>query len=158
MDTCIYMCFLVSYNLLHLFPCLNCPDLVSGSPFNLVSVSFWRAVISLYILPDFLLPDVPGSFCTFLVPALDLAISWRSKLFFSGSEPPHWCPSSHHCPLLPCCCLLCLVTNSSWTELFWKRKGTFCLDLIIYVSSVWIGTITYLISHPPNACYIVNAQ
>lgn len=48
----------------YLFSCLNCPDLASGKPFNLVS---GQALVSLCIL------------CTFLIPTLDAAISSLSS-------------------------------------------------------------------------------
>lgn len=119
----------------YLFSCLDCPDLASGNFFNLFSMSFWHVLISLCIVQT----SCSKVFQAHLVlcPKSRFSHFFKEQVLFSGSELLHGHPSSHHGPLFVSCCLLFLASsNSFWTKLFRKKKGTFCFDLITYVSSV----------------------
>lgn len=57
-------------------------DMASGTPFKRASQSFWYVPI-LWLIPYFLAWDVPDSFCTFSVPALESCISQGILISFS---------------------------------------------------------------------------
>lgn len=58
-----------------------CPDLASGSPLNLVPVSF--CCISIFIFNFFLVQqDIPGSFCAFPVTTLESALFQATLVSF----------------------------------------------------------------------------